>query len=1521
MANHFAGEVFRETAYHPIANRRAGIAIIRSKIGSISGEVNNAFDQSNVPVIAVTVYCRNHDEIDWGPIINDTFPVALRGALEYFNFGHSVRGRVRVLLENIRTVGGETRTLVSDARIIYPNNEHTARSLSHSLDMKYAMAGGDNFGSGANFQMVAFAEPYEFRAVYQFHFTPTRRDPEGLHMRNRVERGAFARTYNSRSGDRARPFTERTRRDRPPSLINRMNARTYLTERARENAFRYTPEIRRNISIARLNAVRRANNAGNPTHTGAGSGLNTYAQLKSKMYIRRTLGDIFSYSKALKATPETEQELCFPMAFMMCQRRTVLHSTLPNGQVSREVSSIEEGGCDYIKIDPEGEIPDFVREEEVSFLDLEEGVLKLFDCSKEAVEGTPLYENELESYSETKKRIWLWCAANVHLFVERICGEEIDPNNLEACLEAYSAVFVVNISVFSFHDKGERISITSPLDNDSPAPEEERFVCMLMQGSHMHAISNVRDYFKSEVNAKRTCIHSFCDYCGTLSLKRTKNFNHQNKCVSTNKWMDKTDVGDIYSADLRPKPLTMGGKGAKPMCTLCKQFQERCKCSDPTPIMVPCTTCTICNVDVPRNHYNHHECYMQPKKVKEPLDEATLFVWDMECVQDYNAELGQYVHECALICIRAIYDERRWYFKTVKDFVCFLLEEPQMSGATLLAHNGGGYDDQFILRYVEDNAIPHSTVPRPNSLHKFLRLTLLSSGTQSSIHFIDFMMLMTNSLKNIGKAFKLDVCKGDFPHNFSRKENLDYIGPLPDLNHPSDYYGFKTIKSADDLKETREYWESQKQVYCTCIANVVCNCTKKKWDFQEELLKYCWLDVDVLAGACKAYRDQALSFGEGCSMGFNWTMPNKVDPFHCMTQSQVALTLFTAGKSDCDIAISRERMRDCFRPEQVKWIEYQASKNPEYEIRHAGNYHKEWYDVDTASHVTGYCRRTRTIFEYYDCLYYGCPTCYADKRDSDELHPTRKIPWKYVMAYTEQKQIKLRFNNVYDQVVVHWSHNNHIMDDFPWDPEVGNLMPIRSIFYGGRTEVFSAFCNPGKLGMKVQYDDVCSLYPYICSYRDLPTGIHKVYLGSNIDRSRLDPNREDRYFGYVRAKIKPNKQDIIGVLPNRRDGKLCYDLMEKIGCWHTEFIYLALSKGYEILDVYEVWDWEASQRTDKSMRGYMEFFLRMKQEAEGWGKLGQDLYRKEELKDPTDEMKDKICDYIEQCNGGMARPRWGCVEVNPVKRQLAKIFLNCLWGKLAQKNPTELEISINGYSEYLKLINNSSVQQDSIRFRYIGGSCYKARYKAQDSLVETNPYINVYMAASVTAHAQILLMRQMFVVKPERVLYCDTDSIIYLRKEDDPSYTKSGLGNWADEFPGKNILKYLALAPKSYVMNVEDDDDVFKCKGVRTTETNRELTKVEDLEKLVNYRFFGDSSNALATITAETMTIHPNSTNSLAPYGTLLTRYGYKDIRTVYSKRELCINTNPEAKTVDDMALIRLVPFGYEGSETHVYSI
>ena len=102
-----------------------------------------------------------------------------------------------------------------------------------------------------------------------------------------------------------------------------------------------------------------------------------------------------------------------------------------------------------------------------------------------------------------------------------------------------------------------------------------------------------------------------------------------------------------------------------------------------------------------------------------------------------------------------------------------------------------------------------------------------------------------------------------------------------------------------------------------------------------------------------------------------------------------------------------------------------------------------------------------------------------------------------------------------------------------------------------------------------------------------------------------------------------------------------------LGTWCHVELMKAIEKGYEVLEIHEVWHWE--QITDELFKDYVDTFLKIKQEASGYPKHCV-----------TDEQKQHYIDEYYEHEGIRLDP--SKIEYNPGLRALAKFALNSLWG-------------------------------------------------------------------------------------------------------------------------------------------------------------------------------------------------------------------------------------------------------------------
>ena len=94
--------------------------------------------------------------------------------------------------------------------------------------------------------------------------------------------------------------------------------------------------------------------------------------------------------------------------------------------------------------------------------------------------------------------------------------------------------------------------------------------------------------------------------------------------------------------------------------------------------------------------------------------------------------------------------------------------------------------------------------------------------------------------------------------------------------------------------------------------------------------------------------------------------------------------------------------------------------------------------------------------------------------------------------------------------------------------------------------------------------------------------------------------------------------------------------------------------------------------------------------------------------------------------------------------------------------------------------------------------------------------INIFVACFTTCWARLKLYREgLCKLKPEQVLYFDTDSIIFSRQPDEPAPPLGDhLGEFTSELkPGDHIVEFAAAGPKNYGYRTKDGKVECKVPG------------------------------------------------------------------------------------------------------------
>ncbi|XP_070171144.1 uncharacterized protein, partial [Polyergus mexicanus] len=753
----------------------------------------------------------------------------------------------------------------------------------------------------------------------------------------------------------------------------------------------------------------------------------------------------------------------------------------------------------------------------------------------------------------------------------------------------------------------------------------------------------------------------------------------------------------------------------------------------------------------------------------------------------------------------------------VKQFVEFATRRTKRFNQIIcIAHNAKAFDAQFILQYIVENR----NYLEPKIILSGTKIVMLSAGNTK---FIDSANYMPMRLSELPKAFGLgdSMDKGTFPHLFNTVENQTYVGPLPDAK----YYSPENMKTSE--RERFLAWHT--------------DMTRKNtvFDFQQEIVRYCRTDVDILRRACIAFRKIFINRGNVC-------------PFEeCTTIASTCMTVFRKNflreKEIGIIPSGGYRKASNYSRKALQWLVW-LEREFGHPIKHAGRARE--YRTADGTLVDGYYETTavettqRHILQFHGCFWHGCPTCFPSNRDraissssdhgdtiASRYEQTLAISWRlrqrgYIV--TEKWECVFDRDMLENREMREYLENHPLVETSPLDP--------RDAFFGGRTgNIVTRYEVTG--AEKIHYVDVCSLYPYVLKTGAFPIGHPDIYVGKECaSLIGIAPNYNfDSLEGLIRCTVLPPRNLFHPVLPYRVRGKLlfalcrsCCETFAQTSCTHDsinerEFegtwvsceLRKAVEKGYLVTAVSEIWQYKVSQFDRASRQGglfaeYINSFLQLKQEASGWpGECGDDDDAKERYLREYEKTEGIVLD---KCN----------VALNPGLRSVAKLCLNSFWGKFGQRaNLPNTEV-VRTLHCFLTLLTSSEHEITDIL--PVNDDVIYVSWRLRQEAVTPSPITNVAIAAYTTAQARLKLYEYLERLD-RRVLYYDTDSCIYVsagKPNEYEPHTGNFLGDMTDELEsygrGSYIEAFVSGGPKFYAYVVRMPDgrtrECCKVKGI-----------------------------------------------------------------------------------------------------------
>ena len=240
------------------------------------------------------------------------------------------------------------------------------------------------------------------------------------------------------------------------------------------------------------------------------------------------------------------------------------------------------------------------------------------------------------------------------------------------------------------------------------------------------------------------------------------------------------------------------------------------------------------------------------------------------------------------------------------------------------------------------------------------------------------------------------------------------------------------------------------------------------------------------------------------------------------------------------------------------------------------------------------------------------------------------------------------------------------------------------------------------------------------------------------------------------------------------------------------------------------------------------------------------------------------------------------------ERGILMVFISFL-GKFAQRsNLTKTEEVTEPKDLYAYLDSDQYEVKDA---QMINDETVEIQYVAKEGFVEENDKVNIVIAAFTTAYARLKLYDLLDLLQ-ERVLYYDTDSVVYVHEPGKPDPPLGDyLGDLTDELKGGYITTFISGGPKNYGYVTNTGEAILKIRGITLTYDATKSINVNTMRDFVEQFVHYHIQNKITINIPYKITRDRKERN-------IVTKRTKKDYRIVYNKR--VVRENYET-----------VPYGY----------
>ena len=547
--------------------------------------------------------------------------------------------------------------------------------------------------------------------------------------------------------------------------------------------------------------------------------------------------------------------------------------------------------------------------------------------------------------------------------------------------------------------------------------------------------------------------------------------------------------------------------------------------------------------------------------------------------------------------------------------------------------------------------------------------------------------------------------------------------------------------------------------------------------------------------------------------------------------------------------------RDRFSKQSMQWLNIFQKLHPEAKLQTALSPQGEKVVVLQDGErvrrfkLDGYYKDSTGVkhaLEFNGCYFHGCPRCFPRDRHKTKVGD-KTLVQRFADTVTKEQLLR---NNGYSVNSI-WACDfaTQLACNMQWrqwaeQTRISDPIDMRDCYYGGRTNALVLHWQKMYECQQAAYVDVCSLYPSVMKRYCYPTG-HPVRVTVNFKHpvsvtcptvssgmcqllGRWCPGRHVvcGYFGVVKVSVLPPRRLYHPVLPVKCNGKLMFPLCQscaaresKVSCscmdcdriltgtWCTPELDAALSVGYQVVEWHEVLHWETS--SDTLFQDYINTFVRLKTEASGYPR---NVVTPQQCQEYADTLREKEGVSIRHEN----------VRKNPGLRTIAKLLLNSLYGKFAQRSTQKRHEFITNAAQLFKTMGDPSKKVED--FHVMSEDVMLVEYSNSPDFVKADPKTNVVISAMCSTYARVELWKVLYSLG-RRVLYHDTDSVIYTHVPGDwcPP-TGQFLGDLTDELvcnnigcrgctTGHHIVEFVSCGPKNYAYRLNSGEVTAKVRG------------------------------------------------------------------------------------------------------------